>query len=111
MPKTLPVPQPPSYLSGDLARRFRELAPDLVAMGAILPQDADLLARYVVTEHQYLRASQKALQALASADPDEAGRWSSIQGKLLQQVLALGAELGLTPQARRSRGLFPPKVR
>ena len=43
--------------------------------------------------------------AIAREDADDAGKWIAAQDKLTKQILTLGAELGITPKARRDRGL------
>ena len=103
------VPAAPAYLEDALRDRFDQLAPDLAAMGTLTSLDADALARYVVSEHEYLRASRYALRAIQAGDAADADKWTTIQGKLLQQCTAAGAEFGLTPGSRRTRGLIPPR--
>lgn len=100
---------PPVYLDEILQARFDELAPDLAAMGTLTALDVDALARYVLSEYEYLRASRHALQALQRGDAAEADKWASVQDRLLRQCMAAGAEFGLTPSSRRARGLIPPR--
>ena len=38
-------------------------------------------------------------------DADDAPKWVQAQDRLTKQILALGSELGITPSARRARGL------
>ena len=45
------------------------------------------------------------LAAIAKGDGDAATKWIGVQDKLTKQILALGSELGITPRARRARGL------
>lgn len=103
------VPPAPAYLAAALRERFDELAPDLTQMGVLTRLDADALAKYVVAEHEYLRVTSRAMAAINSGDPTEAERWISVQDRLLRQCLTAGAEFGLTPSGRRSRGLPAPK--
>ena len=107
MPDRLPTA--PAYLDGQLRERFDALAPDLTAMGVLTFLDADALARYVLSEHEYLRVSRLALEAIGRGDSAEADKWAAVQDRLLRQCMAAGAEFGLTPSARRSRGLIPPR--
>lgn len=103
------IPAAPAYLDASLKERFEALAPDLAAMGTLTALDVDALARYIVSEHEYLRASRLAMQAIARGDAAEADKWASVQDRLLRQCMAAGAEFGLTPSARRARGLIPPR--
>lgn len=101
-------PAPPDYLDAALRSRFEELAPELFALGTLTRLDVDALARYVVSEHEYLRVSRLSMQAISRGDAADADRWVSVQDRLLKQCLTAGAEFGLTPTARRSRGLILP---
>ncbi len=103
------LPPPPAYLDAALRERFMALAPDLAAMGTLTALDADALARYVVSENEYLRVSRLTMQAIAKGDAAEADKWASCQDRLLRQVMAAGAEFGLLPASRRARGLIPPR--
>lgn len=103
------IPAAPAYLDAALKDRFEALAPDLAAMGTLTAMDADALARYIVSEHEYLRASRLAMQAIARGDAAEADKWASVQDRLLRQCMTAGAEFGLTPRSRRARGLIPPR--
>ena len=108
MPDRLPPP-PPAYLNASLRDRFNALAPDLAAMGTLTALDADALARYVISENEYLRVSQLAMDAIGRGDAAEADKWASCQDRLLRQCMTAGAEFGLTPGSRRARGLLPPR--
>lgn len=103
------IPAAPAYLDASLKERFEALAPDLAAMGTLTALDVDALARYIVSEHEYLRASRLAMQAISRGDAADADKWASVQDRLLRQCMAAGAEFGLTPSARRARGLIPPR--
>lgn len=103
------VPSAPAYLAAALRDRFDELAPDLVKMGVLTRLDVDALAKYIVAEHEYLRVSSHAMTAINAGDPTEAERWIAVQDRLLRQCLSAGAEFGMTPSGRRSRGLAAPK--
>lgn len=103
------VPAAPSYLDASLRARFDALAPDLTAMGVLTRLDADALARYVVSENEYLRVSKLAMEAIQRGDAADADKWASVQDRLLRQCMTAGAEFGLTPTGRRARGLIPPR--
>lgn len=101
-----PSPLPcPTYLAGTLARRWEELAPELQRLGTLDALNADLLGKYILAENEYLRISALVQEAIARADGDDAGKWIAAQDRLTKQILQLGTELGITPRARRARGL------
>ena len=95
----------PAYLAGMLAVRWEQLAPELVRLGTHDALNADLLGKYILAENEYLRISALVQEAIARADGDDAGKWIAAQDRLTKQILSLGAELGITPRARRARGL------
>ena len=103
------MPAAPTYLDSALRDRFEALAPSLVSMGTLTAMDVDALARYIVSEHEYLRASRLAMQAIARGDASEADKWASVQDRLLKQCMTAGAEFGLTPSSRRARGIIVPR--
>ena len=108
MPDRL-IPPPPAYLNAQLRARFEALSPNLAAMGTLTAMDVDALARYVISENEYLRVSQLAMDAIGRGDAAEADKWASCQDRLLRQCMTAGAEFGLTPGSRRARGLLPPR--
>lgn len=102
----------PAYLAGSLRDRWNVLAPPLISAGALDELSADLLAKYILAENEYLKVSSLLQTAIngdkdagVEPDADEAKNWAAVQDKLIKQILALGAELGITPRARRSRGI------
>ena len=103
------LPTAPTYLNDALRDRFNALAPDLTAMGTLTALDVDALARYVVSENEYLRVSRLTMEAIQRGDAADADKWASVQDRLLRQCMTAGAEFGLTPSSRRARGLIPPR--
>lgn len=101
-PEALPCP---AYLAGNLVRRWDEIAPELQRIGTLDALNADLLGKYILAENEYLRISALVQECIARADGDDAGKWIGAQDKLTKQILQLGGELGITPTARRARGL------
>ena len=99
----------PAYLAGTLRERWDTVAPALVQMGTVDALNADLLAKYILAENEYLRISNFVQEAIARGDADSADKWLKAQDRLTKQILSLGNELGLTPAARRARGLIAPK--
>ena len=47
--------------------------------------------------------------AISRGDPDDSNKWLAAQDRLTKQILTLGDELGLTPKARKARGLIAPR--
>jgi P27 family predicted phage terminase small subunit len=100
------LPPPcPVYLGGQLAQRWEALAPELVKLGTLDDLNADVLGKYILAENEYLRISQLLQDAINRGDADDAPKWVTAQDRLTKQILALGGELGITPTARRARGL------
>ena len=103
--KTPPTVPCPAYLAGTLAARWDALAPELQRLGTLDELNVDLAAKYILAENEYLRISSLVQAAIAREDAEDAGKWIAAQDRLTKQILALGSELGITPTARRARGL------
>lgn len=101
-PTRLPCP---AYLVGTLSERWEQLAPELQRMGTLDALNADLAAKYILAENEYLRISSLVQSAISHGDADDAGKWINAQDKLTKQILTLAGELGITPTARKARGL------
>lgn len=99
----------PAYLDGTLRQRWEALAPQLAAMGTLDELNADLAAKYILAENEYLRISNLVQGAISRGDPDDSNKWLAAQDRLTKQILTLGEELGLTPKARKARGLIAPR--
>ena len=99
------MPACPAYLAGALRDRWDALAPHLVSDGTLIDLSADLLAKYILAENEYLRVSNLAQNAITRGDGDDANKWLMAQDRLTKQILALGSELGITPKSRSARGL------
>lgn len=106
MADTIPCP---AYLVGHLRERWDSLAPQLQAMGAVDKLNAELLAKYILAENEYLRISDLVQQSISRGDAEAAGKWLTAQDRLTRQILTLSDELGLTPSGRRSRGIKAPR--
>lgn len=48
-------------------------------------------------------------EAIKTEDAEAAGKWLAAQDRLTKHILNLGEELGITPKARRARGLSAPR--
>jgi len=101
-PGRLPAP---AYLAGALAARWDALAPELQRLGTLDALNVDICGKYILAENEYLRISQLVQECIARGDAEDGGKWIAAQDKLTKQILALGAELGINPRARRARGL------
>lgn len=98
---------PPSYLTGALADKFRQLAPILIRMGVLTALDADGLARYLIAEQNYLRATNRLTKAMNAGNTAEADKWSAMQDRFFRQCRSAGADLGLTVSGRAGLELPP----
>lgn len=99
--------EPPSYLTESLAEKFRQLAPILIKMGVLSSLDADGLARYLIAEQNYLRATNRLTKAMNAGNTAEADKWSAMQDRFFRQCRAAGSDLGLTVTGR-ARLELPP---
>lgn len=108
-PKVPPVTtlEPPSYLTQSLAAKFRKLAPILIRMGVLTSLDADGLARYLIAEQNYLRATNRLTAAMNTGNTAETDKWSAIQDRFFRQCRSAGSDLGLTVTGRCSLELPP----
>ncbi len=92
--------EPPTYLPTSLAAKFRQLAPVLINMGVLTSVDGDCLARYLIAENNYLRATNRLTSAMNTGNTVEADKWSAIQDRFFRQCRAAGGDLGLTVSGR-----------
>ena len=68
--------------------------------------NVDIAGKYILAENEYLKVSALVQESINGGDGDAAGKWIGVQDKLTKQILQLGSELGITPTARRARGLY-----
>jgi P27 family predicted phage terminase small subunit len=90
-----------------LKAKFEQLAPVLIRMGVLTSLDADGLARYLIAESNYLRATNRLTSAMNTGNTVEADKWSAIQDRFFRQCRAAGSDLGLTVSGRCSLELPP----
>lgn len=101
-----PLPEPPAYLTGTLAERFREVAKNCYWLGTMVPgETVNLIAKYVLAENEYLNITKRLQDALGANDADEAAKWLTLQNNIVKQTIQLQTELGLSPSAKRTRGV------
>lgn len=98
---------PPSYLSQSLKVKFEALAPILIRMGVLTAVDGDGLARYLISEQNYLRATNRLTAAMNTGNTAESDKWSAIQDRFFRQCRSAGSDLGLTVSGRCSLVLPP----
>ena len=65
----------PRYLDGALRERWDQLAPALTAMGTLDEWNADLAAKYILAENEYLRVSNLVQAAITRGDPEDSNKW------------------------------------
>ncbi len=99
-PPPVKVLEPPRYLQPSLVEKFRQLAPILIKMGVLTSVDGDCLARYLIAESNYLRATNRLTAAMNNGNTVEADKWSAIQDRFFRQCRAAGGDLGLTVSGR-----------
>lgn len=99
-PPPVKILEPPSYLPASLGAKFKLLAPILINMGVLTSVDRDCLARYLIAESNYLRATQRLTSAMNTGNTVEADKWSAIQDRFFKQCRAAGGDLGLTVSGR-----------
>ena len=99
-PPTVKILDPPPYLPPTLAGKFRQLAPVLIKMGVLTSVDGDCLARYLIAESNYLRATKHLNSAMNAGNTAEADKWSAIQDRFFRQCRSAGGDLGLTVSGR-----------
>lgn len=105
------TPRCPSWLDEEAKRKWRQLIPQLAAMGVLTSIDADALTNYCQIWSRWVRA-EKFIQEHGDvySIKDEAGKprylqqvpQVSIARNLLHVLNRLQQEFGLTPSARSS---------
>ena len=101
-------PAAPAWLAGSLRARWEELAPVFFMMGTLSELETGILARFIVSENNYLQVSNLLQQALSVGDGESANKWLAAQDRLIKQMTTLGDSLGLTAEKRKSMGLKLP---
>lgn len=96
-PKTIKVPK---WVPEQLKKEFRTLGKQLLSCGLYTDLDADTLGRYLVSQHQYLIATQETEKALAKRDQETADSWGRIQERYFKQARNCANDMGLTVTSR-----------
>ena len=92
--------EPPTYLRGSLAGKYRSIAKVLIQLGIFSDLDKDTLARYLLAESNYLRVTNKMTSALNAGNYTDACRLSAMQDRFYRQCRSSAADLGLTISSR-----------
>lgn len=90
----------PDFLPTDLRKEFNDLSRQLVALEIFAKLDRDTLARYLIAQQIYLRATNHVEAALDAGDQKEAVNWSSVQDRYFKQCRNCANDLGLTISSR-----------
>ena len=101
----------PRWLKGDARRKWRELVPELVAVGIISRLDRDLLTLYCQTYADWLEI-RKLRQTEPSVITTTSGNLIQnpligLQNRISACLLRLSRELGLSPTARAGLRVQP----
>lgn len=96
-PKTVKAPK---WVPAQLKKSFRQLAEKLLACGLYTDLDADNLGRYLISQHQYLMATEQAEYALTAGDQENADAWGKIQERYFKQARNCANDMGLTVTSR-----------
>lgn len=96
-PKTVKVPD---WLPANLAKDYRAIARQLIALDIFSDLDAALLGRYLIAQASWLQASEYVDRTLSHGDPDTLDKWTRIQDRFFKQATACARELGLSVTSR-----------
>jgi P27 family predicted phage terminase small subunit len=106
--------KPPTYLDRNSKRKFKKLADELVKLELMSNLDVDTLARYLLSEKEYLRVTEQVEKmdpVIEEKDDDGIGtgfhfanqEYSALlinQDRLFKQCRTLASDLGLTITSR-----------
>lgn len=92
--------KPPKWLPEYLKKDFRALGKKLIAAGIYTDLDADTLGRYLVAQHQWLRATWNAEDFLNQDDVEQADAWGKLQDRYFKQARNCANDMGLTVTSR-----------
>ncbi|MGX7745683.1 phage terminase small subunit P27 family [Rhodopseudomonas parapalustris] len=90
--------QPPSYLPDDLKAKFNYLSQELVNIGIMSNLDCEALARFIVSESQYEKVTEKILKSKTIGP--KYFQLLQVQEKLFRMCRAAAGDLGLTISSR-----------
>ena len=90
-----------------LKAEFRKLGRKLMDVGLYTDLDADTLAQYLVSRHQWEIATRHAEEALLSGLGENADTWGKIQNRYFSAARHCAAEMGLSVSSR-CKLVIPP---
>jgi P27 family predicted phage terminase small subunit len=101
--------EPPAWLTGAAADKWRELAPMLASMGVLADPDRDLLGRYCCVFERWLvamEACRKGLDVLHHRDENgrvyssQVSPYGTLMRRLGDQMTSIATEFGMSPSSR-----------
>ena len=90
----------PDYLPAALKGKFDRIAAKLLQVGIMTELDEDLLARYVLSERNYLQYVQMNAEAIKAGDMENISRTERLKKSAFEQSHACASALGLTITSR-----------
>ena len=90
----------PDYLPAALKGKFDTIAAKLLHVGIMTELDEDVLARYVLSERNYLQYVQLNAEAIKSGDMENISRTERLKKSAFEQSQACASSLGLTITSR-----------
>lgn len=90
----------PDYLPAALKGKFDRIATKLLQVGIMTELDEDLLARYVLSERNYLQYVQLNMEAIKAGDMENISRTERLKKSAFEQSHACASALGLTITSR-----------
>lgn len=107
-----PLGDPPRFLPVEARRKWRQMAPDLEAMGVAGKMDRDALALYCQTWADYVQAlADIAKYGTLIKSPNGMpvqSPYVGMKNRALDTLRALAGEFGLTPSSRTRIHATPP---
>lgn len=91
---------PPDWMPTNLKKPFASISRQLLAIGIFTRLDRDTLARYLMAQELYFKATNHIQEAITMGKSGEAVKWASVQGKYFTQCRECANDLGLTITSR-----------
>lgn len=92
--------EPPEYLPAKMRETFNDIASKLVAIGVMTELDEDCLARYLISQQNYLQYTKLLSKAIKSEDIEQIAKAQKTQDVAFRQCLQSANALGLTITSR-----------
>lgn len=91
---------PPDYLPAKLKKDFEEIAAKLLAIGIMTELDEDCLARYLISQNNYLNYTKLLAKAMRTENMDDIIKAQRAQDLAFRQCQSAANALGLTISSR-----------